>query len=217
MERVPACPDCGQPGHKLKDYEDTFSCECGSLWREVGWMKRVAAEKIKIDTSASLDGILSLLAIGEGRIKCDVCGKILHHAEKYCYDSNDEIRASDGYGDAGMRGRRYCKMCSIQKGYLRVAEIPKTGERMYNMLTIHGERPVPENEIPMYRENIKPCDGTLFCKFCGKPVFRLWITKEKRDYYILVCDNPKCVAFRVNAVHMASIKGKFNIETGEAL
>lgn len=202
--RVPVCPDCGEPAMST-DKDEWFRCICGSIWKENGWMKKIDAEEKMAKERVERDKILSLLAMGDNKIQCDSCGYWLRHAEKYCFNTDTQ--------------KRYCKKCSINRGYLFVIENRQTGERIHAMIFASHERQVFSNDkLGEYESIIKTKNGST-CLVCHEPLYDLFYDVNthgfnasykdaltgKIHYYlntnspnkISVCNNSVCKAFRM--------------------
>lgn len=135
INRVPVCPDCGEPGIKVKG--DYFRCpECKATWEEHGWDILVAKEQVMIEETNKLRNISSLLIVNEET--CDECGKLMKHAEKYCYDANISIKDNSS-GIQPRRGKRYCAKCSLRAGYLRMVRDTTTGKEYPAMFRLKYE------------------------------------------------------------------------------
>lgn len=137
ISRVPSCPDCGEPGKHVRG--NHFRCSdphCGAVWEEVGWTNRVAEEQAILEVSERLRGVYSLIAAGEE--VCDNCGKVIKHAEKYCYDTSVVID-DPGSRMQPQRGKRYCVNCSLERGWLRMVKDTKTGKIQPVMFRLEGE------------------------------------------------------------------------------
>jgi hypothetical protein len=138
IERIPACPICGEPAIRVKG--DYFRCsdhECGTIWNAPGWDKIIQEEKDRLSESDKLIGINGVLVIYD-ELLCDKCGRIMKHAEKYCYNSN-ELIDSDDYLRSGKRGTRYCTKCSLLAGYMRMVRNVKTGKEYAVMFRVADE------------------------------------------------------------------------------
>ncbi len=110
------------------------------------------------DTEAS-PGIISLLSVGD--VKCDKCGKMIRHLERYCrsthecpicgaiFDTVAELNThfSQQHPQEPSRGTRYCVDCSLKNGYLKKVRNKKTGEVFPAMFALRGEE-VEDNKPP---------------------------------------------------------------------
>lgn len=130
-KRVPACPDCGAATKRIRG--NYFFCpECKAQFPVPNWDRITAAEESQLAESDRLANIASLVCIYE--FPCDECGKMVMHAQKYCYDSSVVIDTVDEMNCPIRRGERLCADCSVKKGWLRWARDKKTGEEHPIML-----------------------------------------------------------------------------------
>jgi hypothetical protein len=81
-------------------------------------------------TSEKMRGVNLLLGVGD--VKCDKCGKIIRHLERYCYDtlqcpicgvkvvslSERDIHFSQKHPAEPSRGTRYCHDCCVKAGLI---------------------------------------------------------------------------------------------------
>ncbi len=111
----------------------------------------------KQDPSAGTDKLgrdISLLSVGE--VKCDKCGKLIRHLDRYCYNSNEcpvcgaavdsllalDVHLSLQHPTEPPRGTRYCVDCSLKAGYLKMVRDKKTGEVFPAMLVLRDEEEI---------------------------------------------------------------------------
>lgn len=101
--------------------------------------------------SEKLEGIISLLGIGD--LKCDKCGKIIRHMDRYCsntracyhcktvFNNIAELNSHfiERHSPEQPRGSRYCTECSLKMGYLKMVKNKKTGEVFPAMFALRDE------------------------------------------------------------------------------
>jgi len=98
-----------------------------------------------------LEGIISMLSVGD--VKCDRCGKVIRHLERYCVNTKECYHCNIVFNQIGdlnthfiekhapepARGTRFCQECSKNLGYLRTVRNKKTGETFPAMLLLRDE------------------------------------------------------------------------------
>ena len=182
IDRVPICPDCGEPGIKVKG--NYYRCpECRAVWKEQGWENKVAKEVIALENSNKLIGINLLINIAE--IKCDVCSETIMTADKYCYNTNELI-------DTGERGKRYCVKCSFKSGYLRMARNTGTG-KVYPVIFLYKDEVPHEVTETAHVKEMEDYIFGRFCEQCGQQLVKLkWSEQPSEDIFIPICNNGTC-------------------------
>lgn len=114
-------------------------------------------KEVSAAESERLQGIISLLSIGD--LKCDKCGKLMRHTDRYCannrecyhcnelFNSIAELNAHfvEKHSPEQPRGTRYCKECSLEAGYLKMVKNKKTGEVFAAMFALRDEEVVEES------------------------------------------------------------------------
>ena len=117
-------------------------------------------KQVSAADSEKLQGIISLMGIGE--VKCDKCGKIIRHIERYCCNTHEcfhdntifntiaELNShfAEQHSPEQPRGARYCTECSIKAGYLKMVKNKKTGEVFPAMFALRDEEIVTNNKKP---------------------------------------------------------------------
>ena len=107
--------------------------------------------------SERLKDIISLLGVGE--VKCDKCGKMIKHLDRYCYNTREcpicgaicdtltelDIHFSQQHPREPSRGTRYCVDCGLKAGYLKMVREKKTGELFPAMFALRHEEEIVEN------------------------------------------------------------------------
>ena len=107
--------------------------------------------------SEKLQGIISLLSTGE--VKCDKCGKVIHHRDRYCcnthecpydglvFETAEELNKhfSEKHTQQPVRAARYCTEDSLKAGYLKIVQNKKTGEVFPAMLVLRDEEEVTQS------------------------------------------------------------------------
>ncbi len=113
-------------------------------------------KQVSLTDSEKVQGVISLLGVGE--VKCDKCGKMIRHLDRYCcnthecprcgtiFDTIVELDAhfSQQHPRESSRGTRYCVDCSFKNGYLRMVRNKKTGEEFPAMFVLRDEEVVEE-------------------------------------------------------------------------
>ena len=99
------------------------------LLKEVSPVTDLIGNRLELKFIEDTTCICSLLGIGE--VRCDECGKIIRHEDRYCYRT-----AQDKNSD---RDKRYCVDCSLDAGYLRMIRDKKTGEVYPAMFVLKDE------------------------------------------------------------------------------
>ena len=103
-----------------------------------------------------LQGIVSLLGVGE--VKCDKCGKMIRHLDRYCCNTHEcllcgtifdtivelDAHCRQQHPRESSRGTRYCVDCSFKNGYLKMVRNKKTGEVFPAMFVLRDEEEVVE-------------------------------------------------------------------------
>lgn len=139
VERVPRCPDCGEPGKLVKG--NHYRCpDCKAVWEERGWTDRITEELDALAMSEKMRGVNSLVSIID--CACDNCGGIIKEGTKYCYNSNEAVQCDESevfYSAYPTRGKRYCVSCSLKAGYLKMVRNSRTDEEYPVMLMTKDE------------------------------------------------------------------------------
>lgn len=124
-------------------------------------------KEVSLAESEKLQGIISMLSVGD--IKCDKCGKTVHHMDRYCNNTRQchhhktafntiaELNSHfiEEHSPEPARGIRYCLQCSIDAGYLQMVKNKKSGDIYPAMLILRDEEPVLESPEP-----VKPAKKT---------------------------------------------------------
>jgi len=117
-------------------------------------------EQVPLTDSEKLRGVISLLGVGE--IKCDKCGKIIEHLDRYCCNTHEcpiceatfetiadlDTHFSQQHPQEPSRGARYCVDCSFKAGYLKMVRNRKTGEVFPTMFALRDEEVIEGDSRP---------------------------------------------------------------------
>ena len=117
-------------------------------------------KQISLTESERLHSIISPLGVGE--VKCDKCGTMIRHLDRYCcnthecpfcevvFDTSIELGSHfrQQHPKEPTRGARYCVDCSFKVGYLKMIRNKKTGQVFPAMFVSRDEEVIAENNRP---------------------------------------------------------------------
>jgi len=100
------------------------------LFQEISPIHDLVGSRLELNL-VQTPSISSLLSIGQ--IKCDGCGAIIRHSQRYCYTSDTQ--------------QRYCTSCSLKAGYFKMVRERKSGEVYPAMFILKDEELVGLNGV----------------------------------------------------------------------
>jgi len=170
------------------------------VWVESGWQNRLDEEARLNSEREKMKNINVVVSLGN--IYCDVCGKHIAHATKYCIDANDKsmkhpLNATLAAGS--VRGKRYCEVCAIQRGYLKLIENSVTKARYFARGCADRNEHIVDSKLGVYTPTKEEHHHVLSerCPACNQWMILMAFDSDVPHHmFSLMCDDWACTAFR---------------------